>query len=127
VTPSKDPILMLGWVKPGTHINAVGACAPNAQELESILVARSHLYTDYRESLFNEPGDFLNPQKEGLITEDHVIGELGELLIGKVKGRVADNDITLFKSLGLAIEDLAAGYFVYEKALESNTGIQVDL
>jgi len=127
VTPSKNPIIMLDWVKPGTHINAVGACTPNAQELESALVARSRLYTDCLESLFNEPGDFLNPKKEGLITEDHVRGELGELLTGKIKGRDADKDITLFKSLGLAIEDLAAGYFVYEKAMESNTGTIVDL
>jgi len=127
VTPAKAPILMLDWVKPGAHINAVGACTPNAQELESALVAQSCLYTDCRESLFNESGDFLNPKKEGLITEDHVIGELGELLTGKVKGRKADGDITLFKSLGLAIEDLASGYFVYEKALERNIGTFVDL
>lgn len=127
VTPSKNPILMLDWVKPGTHINAVGACTPNAQELESILVARSRLYTDCRESLFNEPGDFLNPKSEGLITEGHVLAELGELLAGKAKGREADEDITLFKSLGLAIEDLAAGYFVYEKAKEKNIGTSVDL
>jgi alanine dehydrogenase len=127
VTPSKDPILRWDWVKPGTHINAVGACTPNTQELESALVAKSRLFTDCRESLFNEPGDFLNPKKEGLITEDHVIGELGELLTEKIKGRGSEEEITLFKSLGLAIEDLAAGYFVYEKATETDTGTIVDL
>ena len=87
VTPSKEPVLRHAWVKSGAHINAVGACTPNAQEIESALVARSRMYTDRRESLFNEPGDFLNPKKEGLITEDHVVGELGELLAGKVMGR----------------------------------------
>jgi len=127
VTPSREPILRHAWIKPGTHINAVGACTPKAQELESILVAQSRLYTDCRESLFHEPGDFLNPKQEGLITEDHVIGELGELLTGKIKGRETDDDITLFKSLGLAIEDLASGYFVYEKALECSIGTLVDL
>jgi len=127
VTPAKEPILMQDWVKPGTHINAVGGCTPNAQELESALVAQSRLFTDCRESLFNEPGDFLNPKREGLITEDHVMGDLGELLTGKVEGRESDTDITLFKSLGLAIEDIAAGYFVYEKAIETNTGTIVDL
>ena len=127
VTPAREPILMLNWVKAGAHINAVGACTPNQQELESTLVARSKLYTDCRESLFNEPGDFLIPKQKGLITEDHVIGELGELLNGKVKGRESTDDITLFKSLGLAIEDLTAGYFVYEKALERNIGTSVDL
>ena len=127
VTPAQEPILMLNWVKSGVHINAVGACAPHQQELESALVAQSRLYTDCRESLFNEPGDFLIPKQEGLITEDHVIGELGELLTGKAQGRESEDTITLFKSLGLAIEDLAAGYFVYEKALESNIGTRVDL
>jgi len=127
VTPSKEPILRHAWVKTGTHINAVGACTPNAQELESILVAQSRLYTDCRESLFNEPGDFLNPKREGLISEADVIGELGELLTGKAKGRESDDDVTLFKSLGLAIEDLASGYFVYEKALERSIGTPVDL
>jgi ornithine cyclodeaminase len=127
VTPAREPILMLSWVKPDAHINAVGACTPHQQELESILVAQSRLFTDCRESLFNEPGDFLIPKKEGLITEDHLIGELGELLVGKVRGRESDDDITVFKSLGLAIEDLAAGYFVYEKAMEKNIGTLVDL
>ena len=127
VTPSKEPILMRAWVKAGTHINAVGACTPNAQEIESVLMAESRLYTDRRASLFHEPGDFLNPKKEGLITEDHVMGELGELLTGKAPGRTSDADVTLFKSLGLAIEDLSSGYYVYKKALEGKIGIPVDL
>jgi ornithine cyclodeaminase len=127
LTPAREPILMRDWVGAGAHINAVGACTPHQQELESTLVAQSRLYTDCRESLFNEPGDFLNPKKEGLITEDHVMGELGELLTGKAAGRESDDDITLFKSLGLAIEDLAAGYYVYDKAKESNIGTTVDL
>jgi len=127
VTPAKSPILKYAWVKPGAQINAVGACTPDAQEIESVLMARSRLYTDCRESLFHEPGDFLIPQREGLITEDHVMGELGELLTGKAKGRQSEKDITLFKSLGLSIEDLAAGHYVYERAVAEKTGISLDL
>jgi len=127
VTPAKKPILESQWIKPGVHINAVGGCTPDAQEIESGLMARARLYTDYRESLFNEPGDFLIPKSEGLITEDHVKGELGELVLGDVSGRVSESDITLFKALGLAVEDLAAGYFVYSRAASANTGISLDL
>lgn len=127
VTPAKAPILRLKWVKPGAHINAVGACTPDAQEIESGLMAHSSLYTDCRESLFNEPGDFLIPKKEGLIAEDHVKGELGELIAGVISGRASDKEITLFKALGLAIDDLAAGYYVYEKASAKKTGISRDL
>jgi ornithine cyclodeaminase len=127
VTPAREPILMRNWVRAGTHVNAVGSCTPHQQELESTLVAQSRLYTDRGESMFNEPGDFLIPKREGLITEDHLVGELGELLTGKAAGRESDEEITLFKSLGLAIEDLATGYFVYEKAMERNIGTLVDL
>lgn len=127
VTPAKSPILRHDWVKPGAHINAVGACTPDAQEIESGLMAGSRLYTDSRESLFHEPGDFLIPRREGLIAEDYVTGELGELLTGKAEGRLSEKDITLFKSLGLAIEDLAAGYYVYERALAEKAGISLDL
>lgn len=127
VTPAREPILRHAWVKAGTHINAVGACTPHQQELESTLVAQSRLYTDRRESLFNEPGDFLIPKQEGLITENHLVGELGELLTDKAMGRESDEDITVFKSLGLSIEDLATGHFVYEKAMEKKIGTLIDL
>jgi len=117
-TAAKEPILSDEWVKQGVHINAVGACTPSNRELDSELVVRSKIFTDRRESLFNEAGDFLIPKKEGLIGEEKIGGEIGEVLLRKVKGRESREEITIFKALGLAVEDLAAGYYVYKKELE---------
>ncbi|MBW8049512.1 MAG: ornithine cyclodeaminase family protein [Cytophagales bacterium] len=116
-TAAKEPILSGEWVKQGVHINAVGACTPSSRELDSELVVRSKLFTDRRESLFNEAGDFLIPKKEGLIKEEKIGGEIGEVLLRKVKGRESREEITIFKALGLAVEDLAAGYYVYKKSI----------
>jgi ornithine cyclodeaminase len=127
VTPAKEPILEAEWVRPGTHINAVGACFADARELGSELVARSRLFADNRESLFNESGDFLIPLRDGLFGEEHFRGELGDLLTGKLQGRESSRDITLFKSLGLAIEDVSAGFFVYQEAKKRNLGTSVVL
>ena len=126
-TSAKEPVLRSEWVRDGTHINAVGACTAGARELDSELVVRSKLFTDKRESLFNESGDYLFPMKEGLFGEEHLKGELGELLLGSKPARETVEDITLFKSLGLAVEDLAACHYIYEKATEKNTGTSVDL
>jgi len=126
-TAAKEPVLRSEWVRDGVHINAVGACTAGARELNSELVARSKLFTDSRESLFNESGDFLFPMKEGLFGEEHLVGELGEFLVGRETARETTQDITLFKSLGLAVEDLAACHYIYEKATEKNTGTFVNL
>jgi ornithine cyclodeaminase len=125
VTPAQEPILEAEWVRSGAHINAVGACTPDARELDSALVARSRLFADNRESLFNESADFLIPLREGLYGEEHLQGELGDLLAGKRQGRESSRDITLFKSLGLAIEDVSAGFFVYQEAKKRNLGTSV--
>jgi ornithine cyclodeaminase len=85
------------------------------------------LYADRRESLLNEAGDFLIPKKEGAVGDDHIIGDIGELLLGKIPGRQSENDITLFKSLGLAVEDVASANHIYKKALEKGVGIAVEL
>jgi len=120
VTSSVDPILKGVWVKPGTHINAVGACTPKTRELDSDLILQSQLFTDKMESLHNESGDFLIPRNEGIIDDTHVKGELGDVLTGKVEGRISDDDITLFKSLGLAVEDLIIANDIYKNTLETN-------
>ena len=86
---------------------------------------RSTLFVDRRESTLNESEDFLVPKKEGLIGDDHIKGELGEVLLGRVKGRVSDDEITLFKSVGLAVEDLASAYHVYRKAETAPVGTRV--
>ena len=123
-TASPTPVLEGAWVRPGTHINAVGACIPTTRELDSDMVRRSRLYVDRRESALAEPGDILIPLREGTITTSHIIAEIGELLLdtGRRLGRQHDDDITLFKSLGLAVEDLAAAHHVYQKAAANGAG-----
>lgn len=122
VTSSTEPVLKGAWLKPGVHLNVVGSSTPRAREVDTTAMLRARLYVDRRESAFNEAGDFLIPQQEGAIADTHIIGELGEILLGKVVGRRNVEEITLFKSLGLGIEDLAAAQYVYEKALRVNLG-----
>jgi len=127
VTASREPVLRDRWISDGAHINAVGAALPTARELETGVVARSRLYVDRRESALAEAGDILVPISESAITADHIRGELGELLTGAAPGRQSARDVTLFKSLGLAIEDLAAARRIYEKAVALGTGVWVSL
>ena len=115
VTSSSQPVVMGDWISAGTHINAVGSCSPATRELDTTAIVKAKLFTDCYESLFNEAGDFLIPKKEGTVTDRHVKGELGELLMGTKKGRKNDNEITLFKSLGIAAEDIFSAYHVYQK------------
>jgi ornithine cyclodeaminase len=122
VTAAREPVLLGEWIAPGAHVNAAGACTPNARELDAAAVARSRLFTDRRESLFAEAGDFLLARGEGAVADDHILGEIGEVLEDRVPGRRADAEITLFKSLGIAVEDLAAGWHVYRKALAAGRG-----
>jgi ornithine cyclodeaminase len=126
-TSSPEPILQGEWLAPGAHVNAVGSSVPFTRELDTAAVVRSRLFVDRRESTLHEAGDFLFPKKEGAIGDDHIRGELGEVLLGKVAGRTAPDEITLFKSLGLAIEDLAAAHHVYMKAGAAGLGTRVAL
>jgi alanine dehydrogenase len=126
-TSSPEPILRGEWIAPGAHVNAVGSSVPFARELDTAAVARSRLFVDRRESTLHEAGDFLFPKREGAIGDDHIRGELGEVLLGKAAGRTAPDEITLFKSLGLAIEDLAAAHHVYMKAGAAGLGTRVAL
>jgi ornithine cyclodeaminase len=114
------------WLAPGAHINAVGASLPSARELDTRAVARSRLYVDRRESALSEAGDFLLARSEGAIGDDHVVGEIGEVFAGRVAGREDERQITLFKSLGLAVEDLAAGSYVLGAAEAAGIGTVVD-
>jgi alanine dehydrogenase len=126
VTSSHQPVLAGEWLSPGAHVNAVGASLATARELDSAAVARARLFVDRRESTVNESGDYLVPLREGLITPDHIQGEIGELLLGRLAGRRSPGEITLFKSLGLAVEDLAAAHHVYRQALARGRGIRLD-
>jgi len=125
-TSSKDPILKREWIAPGTHINAVGSSIAAARELDGAAMAAASLFVDRRESTVNESGDYLFALREGAITAEQIRGEIGDLLIGKSKGRTSRDEITLFKSLGLGIEDLASAAFLYEKVKRSGGGTFVD-
>jgi alanine dehydrogenase len=127
VTSATEPILQGGWIEPGVHINAVGSSVPFARELDSEAVAKSRLYVDRRESTLNEAGDFLIPKKEGAISDGHIVGEIGELLLDKIKGRTSPTEVTLFKSLGLAVEDVAAAHYILQKMSEGGQGTWVEL
>ena len=116
VTPSKEPILRREWVKPGAHINAVGACTPTAREIDSDLARASRFFCDHRASILQESGDFLIPMQEGLYGEEHLLGTLGEVLLGTVPGRTSPEEITVFDAVGMAVEDIACGIYLYEQA-----------
>jgi ornithine cyclodeaminase len=125
-TGAKSPILKGAWLSPGAHVNAIGASVPPYRELDTEAVTMSRFFVDSRESALNEADDFRIPRQEGAVSDSHIRGEIGEVLDGRVAGRTGPNDITIFKSLGLAIEDLAAAHFVYTQASSKNIGTWVE-
>lgn len=127
-TSSREPVLRREWLAPGAHVNAVGASTPAARELDTATVAASALFCDSRESLRQEAGEFALAIREGLIAgEEHVRAELGEVLAGTAPGRRDAAELTVFRSLGLAIEDLAAAQAAVAAARASGLGAEVDL
>jgi ornithine cyclodeaminase len=126
VTSATEPILEGAWISAGTHINAVGSSVAFARELDTTAVVKSKLFVDRRESTVNEAGDFLFPKKEGAIGDDHIRGEIGEILLDRIGGRASSEEITLFKSLGLAVEDVACAHYIYQKLLKQNEGVWVE-
>jgi len=127
ITAARTPVLAGSWLSPGAHVNAVGASIPTARELDTAAVKRARLFVDRRESATHEAGDFLIPRSQGAIDDAHILGEIGDLLTGSVTGRASAGDITLFKSLGLAVEDVAALRHVQDKARASGAGVSVAL
>jgi ornithine cyclodeaminase len=123
-TSSAEPVLRRAWLAPGTHVNAVGACVPAARELDTATMAEAAVFADSRESVGNEAGDFLIAEREGVANP--VRAELGELLTGSAPGRADDSELTVFESLGLAAEDLAAASYLYEKASRLGAGTAAD-
>ncbi|HYC52224.1 MAG TPA: ornithine cyclodeaminase family protein [Gemmatimonadaceae bacterium] len=127
VTASREPVLEGTWLRPGTHINAVGASIPTARELDTAAVAGARVFVDRRESALNEAGDILIPMKQGVFGPDHIVAEVGEVLIGAHPGRETNDEITLFKSLGLAVEDLACAHYLHGVASEGGVGTRVSI
>jgi ornithine cyclodeaminase/alanine dehydrogenase-like protein (mu-crystallin family) len=123
-TTSPRPVLRRGWLSPGTHVNAVGACLPGDREIDTATMAEAALFADSRESVCNESGDYLLAQGEGVVNP--VRAELGELLAGTAPGRADASEITVFESLGLAAEDLAAAGYLLRKARHLGAGTLAD-
>ena len=126
-TSAPEPVVKREWLKDGAHVNAVGSSVPTTRELDTQTMVDAALFVDRRESTVNEAGDFLVPQREGAIGPDHIRAEIGELLIGAASGRTSDGELTVFKSLGLAVEDLAAAEHVLRRAEAENAGAVVSL
>ena len=125
-TTSREPVLKREWISAGAHINAIGTFSPKAREIDTATMIDATLFVDARESALNEAGDYLRAAEEGAIGPEHIRAELGEVLIGAHPGRTSRDEITLFKSLGLAIEDLAAAALAYQKANEQNCGTSLE-
>jgi ornithine cyclodeaminase/alanine dehydrogenase-like protein (mu-crystallin family) len=121
-TSAAEPILKREWISSGAHLNVVGSSIPTTREVDAATIAAASLFVDRRESTLNEGGDYLFALREGAIKADHISAEIGEILVGSHRGRTSPNEITMFKSLGLAIEDLAAADYLYQKARPLQAG-----
>ncbi len=127
VTDSAEPILNAGWLKPGAHINAVGSHRPGAREMGGDTVQMSTVFVDSVDAINTECGDILLAIKEGAIAPNHVRGEIGEVLAGAKPGRTSDDEITMYKSVGIAAQDVAAASLVHRRAVERGVGTEVEM
>jgi ornithine cyclodeaminase/alanine dehydrogenase-like protein (mu-crystallin family) len=127
VTSSREPVLKGAWIEAGTHVNAVGSSVKSSRELDTQAVVRSRLFVDRRESTVSEAGDYLFARDEGAVDERHILGEIGDLLLGRVEGRRSPDEVTLFESLGLAVEDVAAAHYTLAQARARGMGTAVRL
>jgi ornithine cyclodeaminase/alanine dehydrogenase-like protein (mu-crystallin family) len=127
VTTAKEPILKPHWLAPGAHINAVGSHRPDLREIDGATLASSKLVVDSREAIMAECGDILLAIKENSITEKNIHAEIGEVLARVKSGRISAGEITLYKSVGIAVQDVAAANLVYHKALERKVGTHVEV
>ena len=121
-TASRDAVVRNEWIASGAHVSAVGACRPTHREMDTALVSRARLFVDSRTGALAEAGDVVLPIAEGAFDQSHIAGELGEVASGAVSGRTSPTEITVFKSLGMAVEDIAAAHLAYVKAAERGLG-----
>lgn len=127
VTSSVTPVIKDEWVNAGAHVVSVGACRPDQREMDPALVARARLYVDSRAAAVVESGDIVMGIAEGRFAATHIRGELGEVVLGRAEGRLSDNDVTVFKSLGMAVEDVVAADLVLRRAVETGAGTKLTL
>jgi ornithine cyclodeaminase/alanine dehydrogenase-like protein (mu-crystallin family) len=126
VTSSAEPVLRGAWIADGAHVNAVGACVPTRRELDTAAVVRARLFVDRRESALREAGDFLIARSEGGVDDAHVVAEVGDVLAGHAAGRRTREEVTLFESLGLGVEDVAAAHVVLKNAERTGAGTRME-
>ena len=126
VTASPTPVIESGWVKPGAHVISVGACRPNQREMDPELTARARLFVDSRAAALVESGDVVMGIQEDRFGADHIVAEVGELVNG-APGRQTPTEITIFKSLGMAVEDVTAADLAYRRAVERGIGTELTL
>jgi ornithine cyclodeaminase len=122
LTAAIDPVLMGRWLKPGTHVNAVGSGTPREAELDIDAVSRARMFADNRDGVLGQCGEFLRAKAAGAVGDAHVLGSIGDVIIGKIDGRRSDTEITLFKSLGMAVEDLVSCEFILAEATRRGVG-----
>ena len=121
-TSARQPVLRREWISPGAHINAIGTYSPDSREIDGATMAAARVFVDRRESALNEAGDYVLAAREGFVGPDSIVAELGEVLLRKKKGRTSHAEITLFKSLGLAIEDMVCAEYLYQRAQTERRG-----
>jgi ornithine cyclodeaminase len=126
-TSSADPVIQNEWVANGSHVISVGACRPNQREMDPALIRRGRLFVDSRAAALVESGDVVMGIEEGHFIASRIVGELGEVLAGRIEGRTNPAEITIFKSLGLAVEDIVAADLVYRKAIQQDAGEELQL
>jgi len=126
-TAAREPVVRNDWIADGAHICAVGACRPDQREMDSALVARARVFVDSRAGAMSEAGDVIIPIKEGKFGASHISGELGEVAARRTAGRTSRDDVTVFKSLGMAVEDVAAAHLAFVKATERGLGREIAL
>jgi len=127
VTSAQEPVLFGEWVSPGTHVNLVGSAVPTNREADRALVTRCRYYVDYRPAALAAASELLEAMSAGVIDETHILAEIGEVASGEAMGRLDPDDITLYKSLGIAAQDLAAAHAVYSQAVTDGIGTDADL
>ena len=116
LTTAAEPVILGDWVRAGTHVNLVGSSGPGPVEVDSALIVKSRYIVDSTASARDAAAEFIVARDAGLITDDHIVAEIGEVLLGRVAGRTNTADITVYKSLGHAVQDLAAAAHLYRSS-----------
>jgi ornithine cyclodeaminase len=125
-TAAAEPFFKADWLRPGQHLNAVGSSVPTTSEIDVETVARARLFVDFKDSALALAGDFKRAREAGLVGDGHIVGSIGDVLTGKVAERTSDQDITLFKSLGMVAEDLVSADYIYREAVRRGVGEAVE-